>query len=261
MLLVEELEAKREQIELKEKKMKIALKEEKMNIALEEEKLALKKAELAAKHTLAPSIASTEASESTEPGPAGVTSLQAAPEVALDVAFQVGRTALDEKLDRLVEELSAEPRHMVAASRVPICEERMKKKDCCTFNGDSCAYASKPVLPPYPTVARPLPGSTLDRTSDHMRMWMAPGRWISRGKKTRCVKMKEATDLLKTKDLCNNDEDFDIDKVRTGTLTRARSSLSTMQPSVLSVGSRETGSSNYVTATVLEKMQAYPGVE
>ena len=42
---------------------------------------------------------------------------------------------------------------------------------------------------------------------------------------------------------------------------RADASLATMQPSVLSVGSRETGSKSYVTATQLERMTPFPGVD
>ena len=42
---------------------------------------------------------------------------------------------------------------------------------------------------------------------------------------------------------------------------KAEADLASMQPSVLSVGNRETGSANYATATQLEQMKPYPGVD
>ena len=42
---------------------------------------------------------------------------------------------------------------------------------------------------------------------------------------------------------------------------QANAEIAPKRPSVLSVGNRETGSSNYVTAVQLEQMMPYPGVD
>lgn len=80
----------------------------------------------------------------------------------------------------------------------------------------------------------------------------------AKGESRDVCKKKEALEAEKLTDTCGTGDkiSFTADEPK-----KAEAKIDALQPSVLSVGNKETGSSSYVTATQLEEDKPYPGVD